>query len=89
MTERRFPSLDELIRDIESQAATRPELPEILAVVIRMMVSSDADPYLLLGVMTEGIAHAIAERIPAEEQAEVADEALSLLRERLEANGLL
>ena len=89
MPERRFPSLDELIRDIESQAASRPELPKILAVVIRMLVSSDADPYLLLGVMTEGIAHAIAARIPAEEQAEVAAEALSLLQERLEANGLL
>lgn len=89
MPERRFPSLDALIRDIESQSATRPELPEILAIVIRMIVASDADPYLLLGVMTEGMAHAIAARIPAQEQSDVAEEALSLLQERLEANDLL
>lgn len=88
MPERRFPSLDELIRDIESQTASRPELAEILAVVIRMMVASDADPYLLLGVLTEGIAHTIASRIPEDEQADTAEEALSLLQERLEANGL-
>ena len=89
MPERQFPSLDELIRDIEDQTASRPSLPEILAVVIRMMVASNADPYLLLGVMTEGVAHAIASRIPSEDQADVAEEAVSLLQERLEANGLL
>jgi len=88
MPEHRFTSLDDLIRDIEAQTAGRPKLPEILAIVIHMMVASDADPYLLLGVLTEGITHAISSRIPAKDQAEVAEEALSLLRERLKEHGL-
>ena len=90
MPDHHFPSLDDLIRDIERETATRPELPEVLTTVIRMMVASDdADPYLLVGVLTEGVSHAIASRIPKEDQSEVAGEALSLLRERLQANGLL
>ncbi len=90
MPDRHFPSLDELIRDIERETATRPELPEVLAMVVRMMVASDdVDPYLLLGVLTEGVSHTIASRIPEEDQTEVAGEALSLLQERLQAKGLL
>ena len=89
MPDNHFPSLDDLIRDIERETATRPDLPEVLATVVRMMAASDADPYLLVGVLTEGVSHVIASRIPEEERSEVAEEALSLLQERLQANGLL
>lgn len=89
MSDHHFPSLDDLIRKIEAETATRPELPQVLAHVIRMMVASEADPYILVGVLTEGVSHTIASRIPRANQGEVAEEALALLRERLETNGML
>lgn len=89
MSDHHFPSLDELIRQVEAESATRPDLPQLLASVIRMMVASEADPNLLVGVLIEGLAHAIGARIPAERRQEVGRETLALLRDRLQAHGLL
>lgn len=89
MPDRDFPSLQHLLREIEARAADRTSLPEVLAQVICRLTASEADPYLLIGVMAEGIVQAIAARIPAECQADVANEALGLLQERLQTNRLL
>jgi hypothetical protein len=89
MTDQTFPSLRDLLREIEAQAADRSSLPQVLARVICTLTASEADPYLLLGVLAEGIAQVTASRIPGECQADVAGAALALVQERLQARHLL
>ena len=88
MSDRHFPALDDLIRDIEAKTATRPELPQMLAQLIPMALARDADPYILLGVLIEGVVHTLASSIPPEARAAVAKDVLRLLCERLRARGL-
>jgi hypothetical protein len=88
MPERTFPTIETLIREVEAQAASRPELPSLLAAVIRMMAESEADPYMLAGVMIEGAVHTLTSRVPAEVQSEAAAALVRLLAERLRENGV-
>ena len=53
-----------------------------------MTINSEADPYLLIGQLTEAIAEAVAKRIPAEKQREVSGATFQLLYDRLRAKGL-
>lgn len=87
MTDQTFPSLRDVLREIETQTADVSSLPQVLARVICTLTASEADPYLLLGVLAESIAQVTASGIPPECQAEVAGAALALVQERLEARG--
>jgi hypothetical protein len=89
MSDRSFPSLSDLLREIEAQTADLSSLPQVLARMICTLTASEADPYLLLGVLAEGIAQVTASRIPPECRAEVAGAALELVQERLKARRLL
>ena len=51
MTQRSFPDLDGLIRDIEKKAADEPDPLGILVLMLKMVISSEADPYLLAGAL--------------------------------------
>jgi hypothetical protein len=86
----RFTALDALIRDAESAAANHPDPLAVLAMLLKMVIASDADPYLLNGALIESIAATIVRRIPKERQEEVvAGEALRLLHARLRENGAI
>ena len=66
--------------------------PDTLALVIaliKFVVRSEIDPYLLNGMLIEGIASTINKRIPRRRKRQVAVEAVRLLLERLQAGGAL
>jgi hypothetical protein len=89
MAERSFPGLADLIRDIEAEAKQQPDPLSVLVALLRLVVASDADPYLFTGALVEGIAANIANKIPPERQGDVAIEAVRLLRDRLHNYGAI
>jgi hypothetical protein len=89
MAEQSFPNLDALIRQIEAQAIEFPDPLAVLIAMLKMVIASDADLYLLAGALVEGIAATISARIPPERQGEVAVEIVRLLRDRLETRGAI
>ncbi len=88
MPDRPFPAVEALIRRVQRVAKDRPDPTHILAEVISMIGASEADPYVVLGVLLEGAAHMVARHIPPERQAETADELVQLLKLRLKQHGL-
>jgi hypothetical protein len=64
-----------LIRAAEQAvaAAKEDDLVAFLAVLLRLLVWTEADPHLLAGALAEGVAATIAERIPAERQGEASN----------------
>jgi len=83
------PEVDRLIRLAEQTAKNHPDLVEELAGYIRIVAASDADQYLLMGVLIEGAVHSLTSRIPTECQTDTASALLKLLTDRLRACGLL
>jgi hypothetical protein len=77
-----------LARLAKQAAAEQPDLISLLADKIKAAVASDADPYLLMGTLIEGITHTLSS-IPLERQSDTATAAISLLHDRLRAEGLL
>jgi hypothetical protein len=49
-------ALDALIRDAEAAAADHTDPLAVLVMLMRMVIRSDADPYLLNGALIEGVA---------------------------------
>jgi hypothetical protein len=88
MPDRPYPAIEALIRRVQRVAADRPDPTHILAEVISMIGASEADPYVVLGVLVEGAAHVVAHHIPAERQAATTAELMQLLKLRLKAHGL-
>jgi hypothetical protein len=88
MTEKIFGAIVELIEQAEHAAARTPDPASVLAQVIRLAVESDADPYPILGVLVEGIAHTVTARVPPERQTEAAGDIEQLLTDRLAAHGI-
>jgi hypothetical protein len=85
----RIPVLDALIREVEAKAAERPDTVAILAAMLKLVIASEADPYLLSGALIEGIAATILLRVPEERRGEVAVEAVRLLRDRFQGHGII
>jgi hypothetical protein len=88
VTDKTFGTIVRLIEEAEQAAASTPDLANVLAQVVRLTVEADADPYLVLGVMVEGIAYALSTRIPAERQRNTVEDLRLLLDERLAAHGV-
>jgi hypothetical protein len=57
--------------------------------MVKLVIASDTDPYLLIGSLLEAIDTTLTERIPAEKRGEVAVMVLRLLRDLLKANGTI
>jgi hypothetical protein len=72
----------------EQAAAEQPDLISLLAEKVKASVASDADPYLLMGTLIEGITHTLAS-IPPERRSDTARAAISLLHDRLRAERFL
>ncbi|MEJ0017562.1 MAG: hypothetical protein WDN25_13545 [Acetobacteraceae bacterium] len=85
----RSPALDALIREAEAAASQEADPLSALIVMLKQVIRSDADPYLLSGAMIEGLVATIVERVPPEKRGEVAVEAVRLLRDRLAARGAI
>ena len=81
----RYPILDSMIRQVEANAAAEPDNVAALAAMLRLVIASDADPYILVGVLIEGLAEAIVQRIPAEKQGDVGLQSMRLLLQQLKA----
>ena len=79
-----------LIRAAEQAfaAAKEDDLVAYLAVLLRLLIWTEADPHLLAGALAEGVAATIAERIPAERQGEASREIVQVLVDRLRAHGV-
>ena len=88
MPDKIFGEILRLIEQAEEAAAATPDPTSLLAHVIRLTVRADTDPYLILGVLVEGVAHTLATRIPDERHGEIGREVSKLLVERLKAHGI-
>ena len=73
----------------EQAASEQPDLIALLAETVKAVAASEADPYLAIGALIEGVAHSIGARIPPERQADTAWAAVGLLATRLRAVGLV
>jgi hypothetical protein len=87
-SDRRAPAIDALIREAEAAASDQSDPLAALVHLIKLIIESETDAYLLTGVLVEGIAVTVARRLPDEKQGEVATEALRLLRDRCRAYGV-
>ena len=88
MPDQRFRALERLIQEANRASSRKPGSIEMLARMIRLVTDDGADPYLVIGVLLEGSAYALAEHIPPERQAETTEQLTELLMERLKARGL-
>lgn len=77
-----------LILLAKKAAAEQPDLIALLAEKVRAAVGSNADPYLLMGTLIEGVAYTLAS-LPQERQSDTARAAIRLLFDRLQAEDLL
>jgi len=79
------------VRKLSSQAAeAAAEAPDPLAdlsVAIKSALQSQADPYVMLGVLLEGMTQTLVTRIPGERHRTTLAAAMVTLRERLAAGG--
>lgn len=80
-----------IVRKLSSQAekaaAQVPDPLLDLAVVIKGALESEADPYVMLGVLLEGIAQTLVTRVPPERHRSTLAAALVMLRQRLADRG--
>ncbi len=79
------------VRKLSSQAArAAAQVPDKLAelsVAIKAALQSEADPYVMLGVLLEGITQTLVTRIPPERHRGTLAAALVMLRQRLANRG--
>ena len=87
--EKRYQAIENLIREVETKAADEPDMLALVIALIKFAVRSEIDPYLLNGMLIEGIASTINKRIPRRRKRQVAVEAVRLLLERLQVGGAL
>jgi hypothetical protein len=81
--------LNKLIQLAERAAADEPDPVRALADIIKVVAESDADPYVVIGVLVEGAVHALESRIPEERKEDTAGALVQLIADRLRGNGLL
>lgn len=79
------------VRRLSSQAAQAaaqaPDQLAVLSVAIKAALQSEADPYVMLGVLLEGMTQTLITRVPPERHLGTLTAALVLLRQRLAARG--
>lgn len=73
----------------EEAASGQPDLIAVVVAAIREASTREVDPYLLTGVLLEGVVHAIAEGVPAERRVECALAAARMLTDRMHVWGMI
>lgn len=76
-----------MIRQVEAKASGELDPLAVVAMLLKLTVRSEADPYLLIGQLVEGITETVLRRIPADKQGEVAVDTIRLFCDRLRARG--
>ena len=90
MAKRRFTAVDMLIHQVETGTVCGlPDMLGGLVIGIKHCIQAQADPYLMAGVLAEGIAAVVAENVPAEKQAATALAVLKLLHDRLSEHDVI
>ncbi len=87
MAQENIRSLSSLIASI-NQTATQRSI-DAVSDAIRQAIRDEVDPYVLCGVLVEGIAMAVMGRIPAQKRDQIAADVLKLLCVRFQTLGLL
>jgi hypothetical protein len=82
------PQLAHLSRLADEAAAEQLDMIAFLADVVKAVAGSDADPYLALGAMIEGVVYTLGVGVPPERRGDTAKAAVGLLFDRLHAAGL-
>jgi hypothetical protein len=72
----------------EQAAANKPDPIRALADAIRMLAESEADPYLVMGVLIEGAVHTLRTTTPHERHQDCGLALVTILIDRLQANGI-
>jgi hypothetical protein len=85
----RFQAIEDLIREVEAKAADEPDTLALLVALIKLATRSEVDPYLLNGILIQGIASTVSARIPRRRRHQVAVECVRLLLDRLQADGTI
>jgi hypothetical protein len=62
--EKHFLVVEDLIREAETKAANEPDTLALLIALIKVVIRSEVDPYLLNGVLIEAIATTVNNRFP-------------------------
>jgi len=88
LEERRFAAVDAVIQKAVEAAERESDPLATLALLLRLILRSEADPYLLNGILIDALVASIAEKIPAEKRAETAAAAHLLLANRLRQRGI-
>ena len=88
MSDHQFRTLARLIQQANQTSSRKPDSIEMLATVIRLATDDGADPYVVLGVLVEGLVHTLAKHVPPERQAETTEQLRMLLLDRLKTRGL-
>jgi hypothetical protein len=52
--EKRFQAVEDLIRQVETKAADEPDTLALVVALIKLVIRSEVDPYLLSGILIEG-----------------------------------
>jgi hypothetical protein len=89
MPERSPSEIDRLIQLAKAAAAEHMDLPGAISLIVKSGVDTDAEPYVMLGVLIEGIAHIVAQSIPMEARADVVQAVANMLLDRMAARGLM
>jgi hypothetical protein len=59
------------------------DFPAMVAMLVKEAVDSGTEPWLLMGVLIEGVAHLIHASVPEQARAECSAAAIQLLRDRI------
>ncbi len=78
-----FAAVDGMSDEARQLAGHMPNPLTDLAHRIRSLSASEVDPYLLMGVLLEGMVHTMANRIPADRQPDTVLATLTMLQQRM------
>lgn len=85
------PQTSRTVRKLSSQAArAAAQAPDPLAdlsAAIKLALQSETDPYVMLGVLLEGMTQTLVTRIPSERHDGTLAAALTMLRQRIADRG--
>ena len=81
-------TLGSLRRQVCDAAAGTPNRLAMLVDLLNTTIASDTDPYLLLGALTEGAVRTLACRVPPERRSDIALALVSIMLDRMRAEGV-
>lgn len=79
---RSFAAITELVAQIEQAASRSREPIDDLIVQVKLMIASEPDAGIAIGVLVEGVAQALRRLVPEAEQLDMLVAAMAMLRDR-------